>query len=239
MGSKAVILLSGGIDSATAMWKVKEKYSPLYALTFTYGTKDEEVMLKVTKRLAGFVDAIHKVITLPWLEELSKISESALISEEKEVPTPREPDLDDQEKALKTARAVWVPARNLVFISIAASFADAIGGDVDIITGFDREEAETFSDNSLEFVKNINKVLEFGVLNRGTRVLAPLIDLNKDEIAGLAIKLGVPIEYTSSCYTPMGLDKEGRPVHCGRCESCMRRKRGFKVAGGDRTVYKV
>jgi 7-cyano-7-deazaguanine synthase len=218
MQSTAVVLLSGGLDSTTALWKVKENYSNLYTLTFAYGSKDEAVSIEVSKMLSKLAGASQKIITLPWLEEFSKTLGTALVSG-KEVPEPNKQDLADIEKAKMTAKAVWVPARNLVFLSIAASFAESIGGDVDIITGFDMEEALTFPDNSKDFVNRINGVLKLAVLEENIKVHAPLIDMNKAEIAGRAIVMGVPIEYTSSCYKPPGIDDKGRPVHCGICES--------------------
>lgn len=236
MNPKAIVLLSGGIDSATAMWKVKDNYSHFYALTFSYGAKDEAVALKVSKRLAELAGAEHMVIALPWLEEFSRTSGSSLVADE-DVPEVKEMDLDNLEKAKITAKDVWIPARNLVFLSIAASFAEALGGGADIIAGFDREEASTFPDNSVEFVEQVNRLLEFAVLEKNIRVTVPLIHMNKDEIAGLAVELGVPVEYTSSCYNPAGLDEKGRPMHCGRCESCVRRKRGLKATGKDKTIY--
>jgi 7-cyano-7-deazaguanine synthase len=85
----------------------------------------------------------------------------------------------------------------------------------------------------------MNEVIEVAVLEKDIKVVAPLIQLNKTEIATLSLKLGVPVEYTSSCYRPKGIDNQGRPVHCGVCESCMRRKRGFKATGVDPTIYKI
>ena len=234
---RAIVLLSGGLDSATAMWKVKDQYTQIYALTFAYGAKDEKVMLKAAKKLSKLAGAKHIVISLPWLEGFSKTAGSALVSE-KDVPSLREEDLNDSVKAKATAKAVWVPARNLVFLSIAASFAEALGGRADIITGFDREEAATFPDNSQEFLERMNSALELAVLAKGIRIVAPLIQMNKGDIAGLASELGLPVEYTTSCYNPCGIDRHGRPIHCGACESCVRRKRGFKSVGMDRTVYR-
>ncbi len=238
MKPKGVVLLSGGLDSTTAMWRVKKDYSRLYTLTFAYGSKDEDVTLAVTKKLSEIVGADHRVIELPWLKDFSRFSGSTLVSK-RELPTPAEGDLDDFEKASETAKSVWVPARNLVFLAIATSFAESIGGGADIIAGFDYEEAATFPDNSSEFVSRMNEVIKLAVLEKDIKVVAPLIQLNKTEIVALSLKLGVPVEYTSSCYSPKSIDNQGRPVHCGVCESCMRRRRGFKATGVDPTIYKI
>jgi 7-cyano-7-deazaguanine synthase len=236
MKSKGVVLLSGGLDSTTAMWSLKKNYSQLYTLTFAYGSKDEEITLMITKHLSEIVGAAHRIIELPWLKEFSKNSGSTLVSKT-QVPSLDEGDLDDIKKASETARSVWIPARNLIFLSIASSFAESIGGGADIIAGFDAEEAATFPDNSSEFVNRMNNVIKLAVLEKDIKVVAPLIHLNKTEIADLSLKLGVPVEYTSSCYHPHGIDGEKRPVHCGICESCIRRMRGFKTVGADPTIY--
>jgi 7-cyano-7-deazaguanine synthase len=232
----AIVLLSGGLDSTTAMWKVKESYSKIYALTFRYGSKDENVTQSITKKLSELVGASHKIIKLPWLKEFSKTAGTSLVSN-KEIPSLTESELGEIQITKSSAKAVWVPARNLVFLSIAAAFAETIGEEVDIVAGFDYEEAETFPDNTLLFVDRMNDVLELAVLNKKIRIIAPLINMNKGKIAKLANELCVPVEFTSSCYRPLGLGETGKPVHCGTCESCLRRKRGFRTMGKDKTEY--
>jgi 7-cyano-7-deazaguanine synthase len=209
----AVALLSGGLDSTTALWKIKGDYSNITTLTFSYGAKDEEVSLEITEKLSKIIGANHRIVTLPWLAAFSRISGSSLVVHG-EVPKPMEQDLDDIKTARETARSVWVPARNLIFLSIAISFAEAMGGNLDLIVGFDKEEAESFPDNSIDFLNQMNRVIETAVLKKNITILAPLIYMSKAEIAKLALNLGVPIEFTSSCYTPMGLDDVGRPIHC-------------------------
>jgi 7-cyano-7-deazaguanine synthase len=217
----AVVLLSGGLDSTTALWKIKDIYSPV----------------GLTERLSKLAGASHHIIRLPWLGDLAKTSGSAIVSA-RSPPAIRDEDLDDLEKSRETARAVWVPARNLIFLSIATAFAESIGGEVDVVSGFDLEEAKTFKDNSNEFVRRMNRVLELAVFEGKIKVVAPLIHMNKEEIARLAGDLLVPIEFTGSCYAPIGIDKLGRPIHCGVCESCMRRKRGLKKLKIECTIYK-
>lgn len=235
MALNAVILFSGGLDSTTAMWKIRDEYKHLYTLTFKYGARDQDVMLSVCRRLSKLAGTKHSVIDLPWLKQFSRYLGSALIKGE--IPAPSYKELDDPVKASESAEKVWIPARNLVFISIAAAFAETLEGGADIVAGFDLEEAATFPDNSHEFVKRMNSVLELGVSRENICVKAPLIHLNKSAIAALALKLKVPVEYTLSCYAPPGLNKQDRPIHCGRCESCMRRKRGFNEVRADKTVY--
>jgi len=236
MAKRGIALLSGGLDSTVALWKVKDSYEELHTLTFSYGAKDEGIAIKAARKLSSIAGAEHRVIELPWLKEFSIRKGSALVSETP-LPEPAEEELDDIKSSAETAKAVWVPARNLVFIAIAASYAEALSGSCDIIAGFDLEEARTFPDNSEEFVSRANTVLELSTLAKDISLIAPLIHNTKAEIAYLANQLSVPYEFSSSCYSPLGVDEEGRPVHCGLCESCARRRRGFRKAGFDRTVY--
>ena len=238
MPSNGIILLSSGLDSATAMWKVKESYQKLYTLTFTYGSKDQSATLVCTDKLSALAGAEHRVIDLPWLRDFSNRSKSTLISTDEQIPNPSRGELENPAAAAESAKSVWIPARNLVFISITASFAESIGGG-EIVTGFNLEEASTFPDNTASFVAKINKTLEYAVFEKNVSVVAPLMGMDKSEIARLAVNLGAPVDYMSSCYSPLGFDLQGRPVHCGLCESCTRRKRAFEAAGvSDKTIYK-
>ena len=138
--------------------------------------------------------------------------------------------MDDAEKSAESASSVWVPARNTVFTSIAAACAESIGAEI-IIVGWDKEEANTFPDNSKEFLKSFNELFKVGS-PIDIEIKAPAIDLDKDEIVKLGSDVNAPMELSYSCY-------KGTDIHCGVCESCMRRKRGFKKAGiKDLTIYK-
>ncbi len=223
---KAISILSGGLDSTVATIKFAEKYD-IHALTFDYGQRSSKMEIKASKRISKSYGFEHHIIRLPWLK---KLGGSALTDKKKRMPKPSMDELDGS-VADETARAVWVPARNLVFTSIGAAYADALDAGV-IIVGWDREEARTFPDNSRRFLEAFNRVLESGVL-ADVKVEAPLIDYTKKEIIEEGYRLNVPFEVTYSCY-------EGGRLHCGLCESCMRRKRAFKLAGiEDPTRYRV
>lgn len=181
--------------------------------------------IKSSNVICGELGIKHTVIKLPWL---AKLGGSALTSEE-EVPELSMDQLDDKELCDETARKVWVPGRNVVFSSIALSFAEAEGAEK-IIVGWDLEEAATFPDNSKEFLNAFNQLLNIGSLY-DIQIEAPLIDLNKEDIVKLGYNEGAPLELSYSCY--MGEEK-----HCGLCESCMRRKRAFiRVNIEDRVEY--
>jgi 7-cyano-7-deazaguanine synthase len=222
---KAISILSGGLDSTVATVKLAEKYE-IHAITFDYGQKSARMEIEASKIISESYGFKHYIIRLPWLGELGG---SALTTKNK-IPEPAMEELDSS-VARETARAVWVPARNLVFTSIGAAYADALDARA-IIVGWDLEEARTFPDNSQRFLRAFNRVLEVGVLG-DVKVEAPLISYTKKEIIEEGYRIGAPIEVTYSCY-------EGGRLHCGRCESCMRRKRAFKLAGvEDPTAYRL
>ena len=223
---KAISVLSGGLDSTVATSALKEEYE-IHALTFDYGQRSANREIESSKQICQKLGIKHTVMDLSWLGKLGK---SALTDHENEVPQLESDKLDDKEICDETARKVWVPGRNVVFTAIATAFAEAEDAEI-IIVGWDLEEAVTFPDNSREFLEAFNKTLEIGTLE-GVQIEAPVIDLNKNEIVEMGEKVDAPMEMSYSCYM-------GEEQHCGLCESCMRRKRAFEMAGVvDKTDYK-
>lgn len=221
---KAIVVLSGGLDSTVAMSSYTDDYD-VYGITFDYGQKAIKQEIKASADICKYYSIPHKIMDLKWLGE---ISNSALNNAD-EVPELDESQLDDMEICTESASKVWVPGRNIVFTSVATSFAESIGASK-IIVGWDLEEANTFPDNSKEFLNAFNELLKIGS-PEDIEISAPAIDLNKKEIVELGIKNNAPMDLSYSCYT-------GNDKHCGVCESCMRRKRAFKQAGiNDPTVY--
>jgi 7-cyano-7-deazaguanine synthase len=231
-GKSALVLLSGGLDSTVALWWAKRQgYDCIRTLSFSYGSREERVNLEVSRGLSGSAGAEHFQLDLDVLRKVTG-GKSALLGAG-EIPR----GLDGPE--LDATRAVWVPARNLVMISVAASLAETIGGSIEIVVGLDKEEARTFPDNSGRFVDSMNLVLKDAVLEGRVGVVAPLIEMDKRGIIKLGAELGAPIELSCSCYRPSGL-RGKTPVHCGECQSCILRNRGFRMAGiDDPTVYEV
>lgn len=221
---KAISVLSGGLDSTVSTSILAQDYE-VHAITFDYGQRSAKMEIKSSKAICDELDLKHTVIELPWL---SGLGSSALTSDE-DVPKLGVEQLDDKGVCDETARKVWVPGRNVVFTSIALSFAEAKGAEK-IIVGWDLEEAATFPDNSKEFLDAFNQVLEIGSLEN-VQIEAPLIQMDKKEIVKMGEEIGAPMNISYSCYM-------GKKEHCGVCESCMRRKRAFKFAGvGDETEY--
>ncbi|WP_407377877.1 7-cyano-7-deazaguanine synthase QueC [Methanobrevibacter sp.] len=223
---KAISVLSGGLDCTVATSVYAKDYE-IHAITFNYGQKAFKRELKAAKEICKRMNWTHEVIDLDWL---SKISTSSLNTSE-DIPEVSLDDLDDYDKSSESAQSVWVPARNMVFTSIAVSYAESIGAEI-IIVGWDAEEAATFPDNSKEFLETFNELINVGS-PKNIKIEAPAIDLNKEEIVELGVELGAPMDLSYSCYK--GTDKQ-----CGVCESCMRRKRAFeKLNIKDLSEYEV
>ena len=222
---KAISVLSGGLDSLVATAYYAKDYD-IHALTFDYGQKAVKKEIEGSEKICDVFNMKHTVINLDWL---ACISDSALNSD-KDIPTVENEDLDNPSLMEDTSKSVWVPGRNIVFTSIATSFAEAEDASI-IIVGWDKEEAETFPDNSKEFLNSFNNMILEGSISN-IEVKAPAIDLNKEEIVELGLQLNAPLGLSYSCYS-------GEDIHCGVCESCMRRKRAFeKLNINDPTVYK-
>jgi 7-cyano-7-deazaguanine synthase len=231
---KAICVLSGGLDSAVTSMFAKSKNYDISTVTFNYGQMALNQEIKSAKKISDILNADHHVIDINFVKEFS---ESGLNTGN--IPEPEKEDLDDFEKSEKTMKAVWVPARNMIMFSIASGFAEGIGAEK-IFSGLNKEEGVTFPDNTTEFIERFNKSLEYGTLNK-VKMVAPLYELNKPEIAKLGKELELKLDlevlkYSYSCYKDNGKDY----LHCGTCESCMRRKRAFKEAGiTDPTKYIV
>lgn len=214
---KAISVFSGGLDCTVATAAYDKDYE-IHAITFDYGQKAAAQEIKASKRICEKMGWTHEVIELPWL---SKISNSSLNTEE-DIPEVSVDDLDNLDKSSETASNVWVPARNTVFTSIALSYAESINAEI-IIVGWNNEEGATFPDNSKEYLEEFNNLIEVGSPEK-IRIEAPCIDLNKEELVELGVKVGAPMKLSYSCY-------KGEDEPCGVCESCMRRKRAFEKVG--------
>lgn len=210
--TKGIILLSGGLDSLVSLGVGIEKYGISLALTFDYGQKAAEQEISTSKNICDYYKIEHKVIKLDWLKE---VTHTALVSNE-DLPE----GIDNPEQS---AKSVWVPNRNGLFLNIAGSFAD--GNDYDyIIIGANKEEGQTFPDNTQEFIDKIDAEFEYST-QKHPKVVAPLINSDKNDIVKLALEHKIPLEFVRSCYA-------SGEKHCGKCESCTRLKNAL-IANGD------
>ncbi len=218
---KAVVLLSGGLDSATVLGMAHCAGFQCYALTFKYGQRHQRE-IEAAKRITTFFKASeHRVIDI----DLVGFSSSALIDLALEVPKDRV-DLDDSDQIPST----YVPARNTIFLSFALGWAEVLGT-FDIFIGVNAMDYSGYPDCRPEFIaafeKAANLATAAAVQGKGRyRIHTPIINMTKREIILAGTKLGVDYSLTHSCYDP---DERGRS--CGRCDSCRLRLKGFAEAG--------
>ncbi len=222
---KSIVLLSGGLDSAVSLAYAMKDTVVSLCLTFDYGQRAAENEKIAAAALAAHYKVHHRIIKLPFLKEFTS---SSLIARDKKIPEPDINRLNDYISATAAAKSVWVPNRNGVFINIASSLAEALQCAF-VITGFNREEAVTFPDNSAEFVSAVNNALSYSTLNK-VKVVSYTQRLNKPEIIKLGMKLRVPFHHIWSCY-------QGEAKMCGCCESCLRFLQAAKKAGLDLQNY--
>lgn len=204
MSKKSIILLSGGLDSLVSLELGHIEYNIRLALTFDYGQMPAQKEIEASKKIADYYKIENKVIKLPFLKE---ITSNAYIQGGE---LPRE-----NIGTIESAKAVWVPNRNGLFLNIAASYADSYGFS-HIIFGANKQEGLTFPDNTPEFVSGINEEFKYSTQN-GVEVVAPLINYNKDDIVRIALERDVPLALAYSCYN-------SGSKNCGMCESCQNLK---------------
>jgi 7-cyano-7-deazaguanine synthase len=211
---KAIVLLSGGLDSATTLYYAVSKGYDVRALIFDYGQRHRREIrsAKAVAREAGVPCEVVK-ITLPW-------KGSALLDSSIRVPE----RLSSGQKGIPVT---YVPARNIIFLSFAASFAEAVGASA-IFIGANAVDYSGYPDCRPEFFRafqrSLDKGLKTAVCEQPIRIEAPLLRLTKAGIVRLGAKLGVPFARTWSCY-------QGGVKPCGVCDSCRLRAKGFKEAG--------
>ncbi|MFZ5632225.1 MAG: 7-cyano-7-deazaguanine synthase QueC [Bacillota bacterium] len=215
----SIVLLSGGLDSTVSLSQALREGEVKLCLTFDYGQRARLKEISAASEIASYYRLKHRVVVLTFLKE---ITGTALVNPEADVPEPEDSHFNRPEKMEETARAVWVPNRNGIFINIAAAFAESLDCG-QIVTGFNAEEAKTFPDNSRDFLAASNVALSFSTLKK-VKVLSYTQMLDKVEIVRLGKRLGAPLQHVWPCY-------HGGDQICGRCESC---KRYLRALQGDR-----
>lgn len=219
--TKAVVLLSGGLDSTTVLAVAKSQGFEPYALSFRYGQR-HAIELESARRVAesqGVVD--HVVCDI----DLRTFGGSALTAD---VDVPKH---DSAKEVATDIPITYVPARNTVFLSFALAYAEVVGAS-DIFIGVNALDYSGYPDCRPEYIAAYqamaNLATRAGVEGQGLRIHTPLIDLTKAETVELGTSLGVDYSLTSSCYDP---DLSGRA--CGHCDSCLLRLKGFAEAGSE------
>ncbi|MFH1836733.1 MAG: 7-cyano-7-deazaguanine synthase QueC [Candidatus Omnitrophota bacterium] len=210
---KAIVLLSGGMDSAVTLYIAREEYD-CHALIFNYGQK----ALKETefaKRTADKAGVPYEVldISMPW-------QGSSLLDKDMAIPKNDDSSRDEIPNT-------YVPARNMIFLSFGVSFAEAVSAKA-VFIGAHQMDFSNYPDCRDTFFESFRQVVRKGtregVGGNHIEIKTPIINRKKDEIIRIGMELGVPFEHTWSCY-------EGEEIPCGKCESCVFRIEAFERSG--------
>lgn len=231
---KAVLLLSGGLDSTTTLAIARAQGFEVYALSFNYGQKHSFELTAASNVAKKMGVAQHRIITI----DLGGFGGSALTDDGLIVPKDR-----DEAQIGSGIPITYVPARNIIFLSFALAYAEVLKS-YDIFIGVNALDYSGYPDCRPEFIKSFaqaaNLATAYGTEDNGENkqkitIHTPLIDLTKAEIIRKGLELGVDYSLTTSCYDPSA---EGYP--CGHCDACQLRLKGFKENGGiDPVRYQV
>ncbi len=212
---RAVVLLSGGLDSATTLAIAIHRGYEVHALSFDYGQRHSRE-LESARKIASYYNVPHKILKV----DLRQIGGSAL-TEDIEVP---EREIEEIKNEIPST---YVPARNTILLSFALAYAEVIDADA-IFYGANAIDYSGYPDCRPEYVEAFERLANLGtkrgVEGRPIKIEAPLIHMTKAEIIKKGMELGVPYELTWSCY-------RGGEKACGRCDSCLLRLKGFMEAG--------
>ncbi len=215
---RAVVLVSGGLDSATTLAIARDRGFDCYALSFDYGQRHRRE-LEAARHVAAHHDVVeHRIMTI----DLRAFGGSALTSD---INVPKDRVESEPHDDIPIT---YVPARNTIFLAFALGYAEVLES-LDIFLGVNAVDYSGYPDCRPAFIeafeKMANLATRIGVHGRHLQIHAPLIDLSKAEIIQRGLALGVDYGLTLSCYDP---DSEGRP--CGHCDSCRLRAAGFRAA---------
>ncbi len=211
------MLLSGGLDSTTALAVARSRGLDCYALTVRYGQL-HEVELAAAARVAAALGAReHRVVAI----DLGPIARSALTSPA--IAVPKDRSLAEI-GAPGDVPPTYVPARNTVLLALALAWSESLGAS-EIFVGVNVLDASGYPDCRPEFVRAFEALAQVATRAGGVRIQAPLIELTKAQIIALGMELGVDYAMTHSCYDPQGA------AACGRCDACVLRRKGFTEAG--------
>ncbi len=206
---RAIVLLSGGIDSAVTLWWAKDQGWDVQPLSFDYfgRPKREHAAIEALARRAAVRPV--RVVDLPFLKEVDDLRQAGL-----------------DNPALEESPEGYIPARNMIFYSLAAYFAE-LEGTRYLVGGHNGTDPESFPDASPKFFDHLNRLLGMSLWSHErspVEVVVPLAGLSKEDVLRMGQKLGVPFEATWSCYWD-------QDVHCGSCVSCTERREAFAAIG--------
>ena len=219
LNRKAVVLLSGGLDSATTLYIARDEGFSTHAVSFRYGQRHTQELKSASEvaRAAGAAD--HLIIPLD-----SRLFKGSALTGPSAVPENRSPD-----EMASMIPPTYVPARNTVFLAMSLAYAEVIGAR-DIFIGVNAVDYSGYPDCRPEFIAAFGRLAELAtkeaIEGRPARIHAPLLNMTKAQIIRRGLELGVDYSLTHSCYNP---DTEGRS--CGRCDACILRLSGFAENG--------
>src|SRR6266404_3334030 len=224
---KAVLLLSGGLDSTTLLALATSEGYAIHALSFDYGQRHSIELSAASKIARRYKVAQHLVAKI----DMRAFGQSALTAD---IPVPKNRQLDDLDNEIPVT---YVPARNTIFLSYALALSEVVGAP-EIFIGVNALDYSGYPDCRPEYIQAFEKMANLatraGVESRdepAIRIRTPLIDLSKREIIELGLRLGVDYSMTTSCYDPTATGEA-----CGTCDACQLRLRGFSEAGAEDPV---
>ena len=224
MNDKAVIIVSGGIDSTTLLYMARAEGFDVRALTFLYGQRHVKEV-EHAERICRGLDVLHKVVDLSSMKGL--LAGSALTDSSVDVP-----EVPETAEHFDTLQATIVPNRNAIFLSVAIGYAVSLGAE-NVFFGAHFSDWGVYPDCRREFVEAFESAEKLATGNPRLNIKAPFVDKDKSEIVKLGQELGVPFKETWTCY-------KGGAIHCGACSSCSERKRAFSESGVvDPTEYEI
>lgn len=217
---KAVVLVSGGLDSSTVLAMLDKEGYEIYALSFNYSQTHLVEIAKIKRFITNYNVKAHQIINL----DLSAFSSSALI--DKAIKVPKYSSASELGNKIPVT---YVPARNTIFLSYALGYAEVIGA-LDIFIGAHMTDSANYPDCRPEYLKSFevmaNLATKLGVEGNRVNINAPLINMSKAEIVAKGTELGVDYSQTISCYDPTP-----SAISCGTCHACLVRLEAFKTNG--------
>ncbi|MDB5295416.1 MAG: queC [Phycisphaerales bacterium] len=220
----AIVLASGGLDSTTCLAIAKaDGYGPVYTMAFDYGQRHRHELAAAERVARHYGVAEHRVVTI----DLRQFGRSALTDDALAVPKNR-----DEAAMAAGVPVTYVPARNTIFLSYALAWAEVLKAD-DVFVGVNALDYSGYPDCRPEYVAAFQAMARLGTERTNFTVRAPLVHLSKAEIIRLGTGLGIDYGMTHSCYDPIvrGAGSDADVLACGRCDSCLLRKKGFAEAG--------
>ncbi len=216
---KSVVLLSAGLDSTVNLYEAHKAGEVTLALTFDYGQRAVRQEINQSQKIAQSLGIPHQSIALHFFKDFGT---SSLVDMSLQLPLNEQIKINDLKISEKTAKSVWVPNRNGIFLNIAAGFAEALGAQF-VIPGFNLEEAATFPDNTQGFLDVLTESFLFSTSNH-VKAHCFTTRMNKTDIVKRGLELQVNFRDIWPCY-------QAFDFWCGQCESCQRAQRAFQENG--------